>query len=42
VSILSPADMQKILIQEKYETDGFYESFLLDLSAGLNRSTLRR
>lgn len=40
IEVLSPADMQKLLIQAKYETDGFYEMFLLDLSTGLRRGEL--
>ena len=32
--------MQRLLIQAKYEADGFYEMFLLDLSTGLRRGEL--
>ena len=40
ISVLTPAEMQRLLIQAKYETEGFYEMFLLDLSTGLRRGEL--
>ena len=36
--VLSPAEMQRLLIQA--QTEGFYELFLLDLSTGLRRGEL--
>ena len=38
ISVLSPEEMQRLLIQAKEE--GFYEMFLLDLSTGLRRGEL--
>ena len=38
IEILSPEEMQRLLIQAK--EDGFYEMFLLDLSTGLRRGEL--
>ena len=40
IEVLTPAEMQRLLIQAKYEADGFYEMFLLDLSTGLRRGEL--
>ena len=40
ISVLTPAEMQRLLIQAKYEAEGFYEMFLLDLSTGLRRGEL--
>ena len=37
IEVLSPAEMQRLLIQAKYENDTFYVMFLLDLSTGLRR-----
>jgi integrase len=38
VEVLTPAEMQRLLIQAK--EDGFYEMFLLDLATGLRRGEL--
>ena len=38
VAVLTPAEMQRLLIQAK--EDGFYEMFLLDISTGLRRGEL--
>ena len=40
IEVLTPTEMQRLLIQAKYETEGFYEMFLLDLSTGLRRGEL--
>ena len=40
IEVLTPAEMQRLLIQAKYEAEGFYEMFLLDLSTGLRRGEL--
>ena len=37
IEVLTPAEMQRLLIQAKYETEAFYVMFLLDLSTGLRR-----
>ena len=37
IDVLAPAEMQRLLIQAKYETEAFYVMFLLDLSTGLRR-----
>ena len=37
IDVLTSAEMQRLLIQAKYETEAFYVMFLLDLSTGLRR-----